>query len=445
LGRRWLAGADLRGNVTPGENRDHALAERVTRLQEFTAAFSSAVTMKDVAQVLFRRVDQLGANAVGIVWILRPEGFELVFGHGLTVEEFKILDDAVKAGARAPIRDAILSRRPVWLETPEEIRERYPILEPLRVRRGEGACAVIPLVVGAWCPGVVGFTFAKPRRFSADERSFLEALAQLSAQAFERARLFEAEQEARREAERAREMQEQLMAVVGHDLRTPLSAISASAVLMARRGELSPEQSVALGRISNSAARMTAMIADLLDFSRARLGLGVTVHRQAVDLAELARRTLLDFGEAEQERRLSLRIQGDARLEGDPSRLSQVISNLVGNALQYGVGHGARVEVAGGEEEVSLVVENEGPPIEAVLLPRLFEPFRRGAAHDPRGGRGGSLGLGLFIVREIVHAHGGRVDVRSEPGKGTAFTVRLPRTASLAGTPRPRRPRRRSG
>ncbi len=208
------------------EREAQLAASRVARLQAFTCALSSAVTMKDVARVLFEQgLEQFGAKAVGIVWRMRPKSLELVFGHGVSEPEFRFLDAAARAGERLPIRDAIVARGAVWLESAEAIRARYPVLETLRARRGESGCAVVPLVVGDHCPGVIGFTFAEGRRLAPAERAFVEALAQLSAQAFHRARLFEAEQDARREAERVGRLQEQLMAVVGHDLRTPLSAI----------------------------------------------------------------------------------------------------------------------------------------------------------------------------------------------------------------------------
>src|SRR6185369_736390 len=176
-----------------------------------------------------------------------------------------------------------------------------------------------------------------------------------------------------------------------------------------------------------SAARMSALLRDLLDLDRARHGLGVALDRERVDLGELARRAILEYAQAPDEGQLALAASGDLALEGDPGRLAQVLSNLVGNALQHGEGAPVKIALAGGEGEVVLTVHNGGPPIPAELLPEVFEPFRRGAAH---GTQRGSVGLGLFIVREIVRAHGGAVEVRSSAGEGTTFTVRLPRGPS---------------
>ncbi len=430
---------DLARQATEAERVAQASADRLARLQAITAALSSSVTMRDVAAVVFERVlEPLGAHAVGIVWMLRPGALELVFGHGLSEDEFRMLNDAAKAGARMPIRDAILSRQPVWAETPEEIREKYPMLEALRARRGECAFGVVPLVLGERSPGVIGFTFDRPREFTPAERGFMEALAQLSAQAFERARLFEAERAERSraaaaetEANQVARLQQQLMAVVGHDLRTPLSSIHMATDVLFKRGELSAPQALTLGKIAHSAARMSAIIRDLLDFSRARRGLAVSIHRSPIDLAEVCKRALLEFEELGTEDRIVvLGVEGEATLEADPARLAQVISNLVGNALQHGAGSPVRIQLSGQPREVVLSVHNEGLPILPELLPHVFEPFRRGHAVDPAGERHGSVGLGLFIVREIVAAHGGQVEVASSDAGGTTFTVRLPREGS---------------
>jgi signal transduction histidine kinase len=406
----------------------------VSRLQDFTAALSSAVTMKDVATVLFEQgLEQFGARAVGIVWMMVPGRLQLVFGHGVSEPEFRFLDTAARAGERLPIRDAILGRRAVWLESPEEIRAQYPVLESLRARRGESGCAVVPLVVGDHCPGVIGFTFAQGHRLSPAERSFVEALAQLSAQAFHRARLFEAELEARREAERVGKLQEQLMAVVGHDLRTPLSAIQLATRVMSQRGGLTFEQGETLARIGSSAQRMSMIIGDLLDLSRARQGLGVAIRWAPADLREIARRAMLEFGDAEHAGRLSLSVTGDATIDGDDARLLQVVSNLVGNALQHGEGASVRIAIEGREADVRLLVQNDGPLIAASALPHIFEPFNKGGEQRASTAHGGSVGLGLFIVREIVRAHGGSVDVTSREGDGTTFTVSLPRRRQASG------------
>jgi signal transduction histidine kinase len=221
------------------------------------------------------------------------------------------------------------------------------------------------------------------------------------------------------------------MAVVGHDLRTPLSAIGLAAATLSRRGELGPEARALVERITSSAARMGALIRDLVDLSRARQGVGVSLRVARVDLGEVVRGALAELAAAPGGQGVSLTVSGDAALDADRDRLAQVVSNLVGNALQHGAGSPVSVTVTGGHADVTLAVSNGGPPIPPEVLPHVFEPFRRGEPYPHgAGGPSGSSGLGLFIVREIVRAHGGTVDVRSG-ADGTVFTVRLPRARTL--------------
>jgi signal transduction histidine kinase len=252
--------------------------------------------------------------------------------------------------------------------------------------------------------------------------------------AYRRSREAHAEAEqARARAERAVEearavgqLQEQLMAIVGHDLRTPLSAIRLTASLMSRRGGLPDWHAHQLQRIAVSAERMGRIILDLIDFSRARRGQSLPVEQVSMDLVDVCRRAVLELQETQPERHISFHCDADSTGRGDPDRLVQVVSNLVGNALQHSAGD-TPVEVSVGREgdQLVLAVHNDGPPISPEVLPHLFEPFRRGRS-DAEGLRRGSSGLGLFIVREIVNAHGGAVDVKSADGEGTTFTVRLP-------------------
>ena len=164
----------------------------------------------------------------------------------------------------------------------------------------------------------------------------------------------------------------------------------------------------------------------LLDFAQARHGSGIPIRRKPSDLAEIARGVLDELEAAHPERTASLVAQGDARGDWDADRMAQVISSLVTNAIQYGGGSAIAVTVQPGPAEVTIEVHNGGDPIPATLLPHLFDPFSgsfssQGAAH--------SVGLGLFISREIVRGHGGRIQVRSSKADGTAFTVQLPRRA----------------
>jgi PAS domain S-box-containing protein len=229
----------------------------------------------------------------------------------------------------------------------------------------------------------------------------------------------------RSEAETARTagFREHLLGIVSHDLRNPLTAILTSADLLLRYGELHERQARVMARISSSANRMARMIDDLLDFARTRLGGEFPIYRRRIDLRQICEQTVEEL-EFAYTRQVKLDAQGDLWGDWDADRMAQVISNLVGNAMQHSDGGEVTVTLCGESEVVRLRTRNGGPPIPMEVLPHVFEPGRRGD-----GTRTGGLGLGLFIVQQIVLAHGGTIDVHSSEEDGTTFEVTLPRKA----------------
>jgi PAS domain S-box-containing protein len=220
---------------------------------------------------------------------------------------------------------------------------------------------------------------------------------------------------------------DQLMGILGHDLRNPLGAILAATYLLRRRRDLPQPVPGHVERIDRAARRMAEMISTLLDFTQVRFHGSLPVSPAPTDLAEVARAIVDELRAAEPDRTLALEVHGDARGQWDPARLGQVISNLVGNALVHGAAtEPVQVAIDAEGEDVELRVHNRGAAIAPELKTTLFEPFRRGAQREDASQLRG-LGLGLYIVRQIVLAHDGAVDVESTPEEGTTFTVRLPR------------------
>ncbi|AKJ06706.1 PAS domain S-box-containing protein [Archangium gephyra] len=234
------------------------------------------------------------------------------------------------------------------------------------------------------------------------------------------------------ESQKRAEFAEQLIGIVSHDLRNPLNAITLSVAALMRQEELGERQAKGLARISAATERATRLIHDLLDFTRARLGGGIPIERKPLDLHTHCRQVVEEVRLAHPDREVEVVRSGEGRGEWDGDRLAQVITNLVNNALAYSPpGTPVRVETRGVDGTVLLGVHNEGRPIPPELLPHLFEPMTRGRPGGDTASR--SIGLGLFIVANIVHAHGGTIDVHSEAATGTTFTVRLPRLASSSG------------
>jgi sigma-B regulation protein RsbU (phosphoserine phosphatase) len=230
--------------------------------------------------------------------------------------------------------------------------------------------------------------------------------------------------EARTLAEDRALLAEQTLGIVGHDLRNPLAAIQMAAEVLGRR-ELDAERQAVLGdRIRSSTRRAFRLIDDLLDFTRARTGRTLGVTKAEIDAHDIAREVVAEIAAAHPARRLEHQRAGDGRLIADGDRLAQALGNLVSNALTYGLQEAdVTVRSEGLPGSVRLSVHNLGPAIDPALRPTLFEPMTRGEAP----GHLRSVGLGLYIVREIAIAHGGSVEFRSAEGLGTTFVIELPR------------------
>jgi PAS domain S-box-containing protein len=221
---------------------------------------------------------------------------------------------------------------------------------------------------------------------------------------------------------------QQILGIVSHDLRNPLTAIVYSAATLARRESLDERSRKSAERIQSSAQRASRMVSDLLDFTQARLGGGIRVTRKEADLAEIARAVLAELEASQPSRKLTLQVSGAVLGVWDSDRLAQVVQNLAGNALSYSPADSeVSVEIRGAGQEVRLSVHNTGAPISPELMSRLFEPMQRGSSATDQTR---SVGLGLYIVKALVEAHEGRVEVQSTTGRGTTFTVHLPRDAS---------------
>ena len=219
---------------------------------------------------------------------------------------------------------------------------------------------------------------------------------------------------------------EQTLGIVGHDLRNPLAAIQMAGELLGLR-PLDPSQQAAIGeRIRSSTRRANRLIADLLDFTRARTGRAVSLSKSLVDVHDIAREVVAELETAHPSRRLRHVFSGDGRMVADGHRVGQALGNLLSNALTYGR-EDAEVTVSsdGLEQSVRFYVHNLGGVIDPAMRSRIFEPMTRGDSP----GHLRSVGLGLYIVREIVVAHGGEVDYTSSSAEGTTFVIDLPRSA----------------
>lgn len=233
-----------------------------------------------------------------------------------------------------------------------------------------------------------------------------------------------------REIEKSRDF---AIAVLAHDLRNPLNVIVSSAQFLQRAEGLdSAAINDLASSIFDSGMHMGKLIGNMLDFTRTRLGQPLSVKPESIDLAPVCRQTVVGFVEAYPERTIRLDCSPELHGTWDTTRMKQMLSNLISNAIEHGdqtspVTIEAHVE----SQEVVLKVHNEGPAIPLTVLPMIFDPFSRPGNQGTAGVNETShLGLGLFIARKIVEAHSGKISVTSTPQGGTTFTVRLPRHAN---------------
>lgn len=295
----------------------------------------------------------------------------------------------------------------------------------LELRRRDGT--VVPMMVNMVERPWNGGTVLHVALFQAEDRHKYER--ELLAQrrraedlAAQHARDEQELAQARAQAEDRALFAEQLVGMVSHDIRNPLSVIHMSALLL-ERGVPPAQHKAAVARVARAVQRVQHLIADLLDFTQVRLGGGLGMKKAECDLHQAIADSVAELAVAFPDRTLRHERSGEPRGFVDAERIVQAVGNLVGNAATHGAPDlpiTVRSETVDGQFRIS--VHNEGKPIPPELVPRLFDAMVRGA--DAGAGKG--VGLGLFIVREIVRAHGGRVEVHSTAEEGTRFELRFP-------------------
>jgi signal transduction histidine kinase len=216
-------------------------------------------------------------------------------------------------------------------------------------------------------------------------------------------------------------------ASIGHDLSNPVSAVTLSARRLMTSPALPDSERTAVEVIERASQRLSGMLADLRDFTRTRLGGFLVVQRELCDVADLVRNVVGELESAYPNRRITVECCGNLMASVDRKRVSQLLSNLVGNALQHG-DESSDVQVSASREAEAITIEvrNAGPAIEPALIKRLFDPLSSRKAQSDNS----HLGLGLYIARQIALAHGGSIDVESSADAGTRFAVRLPAQAA---------------
>ena len=410
--------------------------ERLAALQEVTLKLTVAQTVEEVARVSIEAGAAATSAPIATVYLLH-ENLELVAHRGLSAQQVEA-HRLLPRDARRAAAEVARSGEPIWVESVAQHEERYPG-QPQRLAASVGALlsfVSLPLRAKSGVLGVLTYAFREEHRFGADERVFLETLAESCGQSLERARLLDVARAAAERAEQASRVKDEFLAMLGHELRNPLAPIFTALELM----KLRPQPGAGRERtiIERQARHLARLVDDLLDVSRIAAG-RVRLDLAPVELAEAVARGLELARPLVEQNQHALRAEVPQGLlvKGDLTRLSQVVSNLLNNAAKYTPpGGNLAVRAAREGDWLVLRVTDDGLGLSPALLPRVFDLFSQGSQSLDRA-RGG-LGLGLAIVRSLVQLHGGTVTAHSEgEGRGSEFVVRLPALEAAAGTALP--------
>ncbi len=425
VGGTFLEGERDRGISFVLDISERKRAEwRSNQLTLVASALSRALMPEDVIKTILGALKGVGATT-SVVRLLDADGRHLrIVALDSKFEPEVRQHEAIDLAQELPLTAAVKQRATLWIEDLEQLKASWPRMLSMNIAATQ-AWVFVPLLIEDRVLGTLTLTFPKPTKASPEEKAFLEALASLCAQALERSRLYEQARKATLDARVRAEFAERFVGIVSHDLRSPLQVISFAAAVLSR-GDLDDRRLQAVQRIVSANARAGRMIHDLLDFTQAQLGGGIPIQRVPVDLAALASEQVEDARSIYEARAIQLKCEGDLAGRWDADRLRQILTNLLGNAVQHG-DPAAPIEVDLQDKgaQVVLRVSNRGKPLPPDVLPHLFDAFRRSSGRSTNPDR--SLGLGLFITRAIVQAHGGHVEAQSSEDGKIAFVAYLPR------------------
>ena len=406
------------------------IAERASKLLEVTTALSEATSLDDVtAVVLGKGLASLEA-ARGVLLHADGERIHYLGARGYEPEIETRIHTLVPEAA-VPIMVSLRSGETLWLGSAEEYRRRFPwAFEQFGAVSETQAHIATPLIHLGQRVGALSLSFDGPSAFGVVDQAFTLLLAQATGAALHRAASYDAEREKRRQAEVLARAREEVLGIVAHDLRNPLSLISTTTQFLLEDSLAPAERTRLLTNAMRAARQMNRMIADLLDTVRLQAG------RLFLQLEDVPVETILQqieetFAPLAKSHHVQLLIARPDQLftvRVDPLRVSQILGNLLGNALKFTPAEGVvTLRVSRQDNKAKFEVTDTGPGISASDLPRLFDDFWQARRGDQRG-----VGLGLAIAKALVEAHGSGIDVTSTVGRGSTFSFTTPLAAGRA-------------
>lgn len=395
-------------------------SERISRLQFITSSFSETLTSDEVCEIVLQQAFSIvGADAGGMA-IINEETkmfeYRVFQGYGELSKPFEVYP----VDSDIPIAHALKENAPLFYSDVSNIEDLYPEIKGYYDKRYL-SLAVMPLTIGETKLGAVHFSFLTRKDFSQEDKNFLQAIARQTAQALHRSILFE-------KAKNAVSLRDEFLSIASHELKTPLTPLKLhlqSLIRIISKGEPTHDQLVKIATHSDrQITRISSLIEDLLDVSRITAG-KLSLHKEKFSLPALIQEILVNYGE--QIKRMNstvhVEVEPDIIVNLDRLRIEQVLVNLITNAGKYAPGKPIEIKLKRiNENKICLQVIDQGPGISNEDQKRIFNRFERVRSENNIGG----LGLGLYISKQIIEAHGGHISVVSEPGHGAKFNLELP-------------------
>ena len=421
---------ELRAQVDRLSQEVQRLTSLASKLVEVSTALSEAQSVEDVTRVVLTKGVAVVEASRGLLVSLSGDRLNLLGTVGFTADlehEFR----ALTMQSDVPVVQALNQGSIVWIESGEEFREKYGSSS-----QGLGDLAdmqtyvAAPLIHAGERVGAIALHFREAGALGAADRAFTLLLAQLTATALHRARRYDDAQELRRRAEVVADARAEVLGIVAHDLRNPLSLIITSTEFL-QEEDLDPARRTQVLEIAKRAGKqMNRLIEDLLDTVQLESG-RLSLDLEDVSVVTLFRQIEETFHPLAERRHISLTLlspRDEVCVRADAFRVSQVLGNLLGNAIKF-TPEGGEVSLRASPEgkEVVFSVRDSGPGIAPELMDHVFEQFWQARKNDKRG-----VGLGLTIAKGIIDAHGGRIWCESAPGAGSTFSFALPASPTVA-------------